>query len=221
MRVAVYYAPEVSDPLWRAGCAWLGRDPETGAAVRQPKVAGIAEMTAGPRVYGFHCTLKPPMRLATAYDAFLADARAVAASLAPFALPALAVADLSGFLAVREASPCPALRAVADACVAGLDAHRAAADAAELARRRGAGLPAAQEAMLARWGYPHVFETWFFHMTLTRRLSDTERAAVRPAAEAWFAGTLAGGRRVDALCVYTQREAGAPFLLAERLRFGG
>ncbi len=219
MRVAVYYAPAPADPLWAAACSWLGRDAETGASVRQPDVPGIAELTASPRLYGFHCTLKPPMRLATAYDLFRADVERVAASLTPFDMPPLAVADLSGFLAVRETEPCPALRAVADACVAGLDQHRAPAEEAELARRRGKGLAAAQEAMLARWGYPHVFETWFFHMTLTRRLSEAERRVVRPAAEARLSAALNLRRRMEALCIYTQKESGAPFLIAERLPF--
>jgi hypothetical protein len=172
-------------------------------------------------MYGFHATLKPPMRLATAYDAFLADATALAAGLAPFDLPPLAVADLSGFLALRETRPCPELHALADACVAGLDAHRAPANETELARRRRNGLPPAQEAMLTRWGYPHVMETWFFHMTLTQRLSGAERDAIRPLAEAHFAAALRAPRQVDAFCIFTQATPGAPFLIAERLALRG
>ena len=217
MRVAVYYAPSPADPLWGAAARWLGRDAETAAAVAQPDVPGLAALTAEPRLYGFHATLKPPMQLATSYDLFLEDVARLAGSLRAFALPPLAVADLSGFLALRETQASAGLQALADACVGGLDAHRAAPDEAELARRRRGGLPAAQEAMLVRWGYPHVFETWFFHMTLTRRLTEVERAVVRPAAEAHFAGVLGVGRMVDALTVFTQAGPGAPFLVAERL----
>lgn len=217
MRVAVYYAPAPADPLWRAGCTWLGRDPETAATLKQPPVPDLPALTADPRMYGFHATLKPPMRLATSYDLFLEDAARLASTLTAFDLPPLAVADLSGFLALRETRPSPELQALADACVAGLDAHRAPPDAAELARRRRNGLPPAQDAMLTRWGYPHVFETWFFHMTLTRRLSPEEQAAVRPAAEAFFAPALPAPRRVDALTLFTQAGPGAPFLIAERL----
>ncbi len=217
MRVAVYYAPAPADPLWRAGCAWLGRDPETAATLPQPPVPDLPALTADPRLYGFHATLKPPMRLATSYDLFLEDAARLASTLPAFDLPPLAVADLSGFLALRETRPSPELQALADACVAGLDAHRAPPDEAELTRRRRHGLPPAQEAMLARWGYPHVFETWFFHMTLTRRLSPEERAVVRPAAEAFFASALPAPRLVDALTLFTQAGPGAPFLVAERL----
>ena len=108
--------------------------------VAQPDVFGIAEWTASPRLYGFHATLKPPMRLATAYDLFLDDAAALAGRLPAFELPPLAVAEVSGFLALREMRPSPELQQLADACVTELDGHRAPADAAELARRRGRGL---------------------------------------------------------------------------------
>lgn len=220
MRVAVYYAPAITDPLWRTACTWLGRDPETAATLKQPDIPDIAALTADPRLYGFHATLKPPMRLATSYDAFLADAERLATTLQPFQLPPLAVADLHGFLALRETAPSPELQALADACVTGLDTHRAPPDDAELARRRKKGLPPPQEANLLRWGYPHVLDTWFFHMTLTRRLTADERAFVQPEAERFFASAVSMPRRVEALTVFTQAGPGAPFLVAERLPLG-
>ena len=223
MRVAVYYAPAPDDPLHRAGAEWLGRDPETGAAVTQPPVAGIADATASPRVYGLHCTLKPPMRLAagTRYPDLVRDTERLARGLPGFDLPQLEVADLHGFLALRETAPCPALHALADRCVTDLDAHRAEPDPAELARRRTAGLSAAHDAMLVRWGYPHVFETWFFHMTLTCRMADPEQRAMRRAAETHFAAALARSRRVTDICLFTQAGPDASFLLAERFALSG
>lgn len=220
-RVAVYYAPALSDPLWPAACAWLGRDPETAAALPQPPVPGIHAVTADARLYGFHCTLKPPMRLLTHYNAFLEDADALAARMPAFDLPPLHVADLSGFLAVRETAPCPPLRALADACVARLDLHRAPPTDAELARRRAAGLSPAREAYLQRWGYHLVFDEWRFHMTLTRRLTPDEQAVFMPAAEAHLAPALPHPRRVEDICVFTQPGEGQPFTLAERLRLRG
>ena len=217
VRVALYYAPSISDPLWKAACAWLGRDPETAATLPQPDVPDIHAVTADARMYGFHCTLKPPIRLATNYGAFVDDAAALARSIAPFTIPRLHVADLSGFLAVREAEPCPALQALADACVAGVDRHRAPPGEAELAQRRKNGLSAAREANLVRWGYPGVFGEWRFHMTLTRRLTAEERAAYQPAAEAHLASALPRPRRVSEICVFTQAGPGAPFMIAERL----
>ncbi len=219
MRAALYWAPAVHDPLWQLGSAWLGRDAETGAACAQPKVAGIDGMTAAPRHYGFHATLQPPVRLATGWDEFRAAAAQAARSVAPFALPALDVAELDGFLALRETAPCPPLHNLAARCVELCDTHRLRPSAEELARRREAGLSAAQEAMLQRWGYPYVMQEWFFHMTLTRRLLDGERDAVRRAARAHFGAALAASRRVTEICIFT--EAAGPFLIAERFPLNG
>jgi putative phosphonate metabolism protein len=222
-RVAVYYAPLPDDPLTRLSSSWLGRDPDTNAPVEQPLLEGIAEITAEPRGYGFHATLTPPMRLAngTSWSEFTAAARAMAADIAPFDLPPLAVADLRGFLALRETVPCPALQALADACVARLDSYRMQPSDEELARRRRARLSAEQDAMLIRWGYPYVFGTWFFHMTLTRRLSDAEKAAILPAATTWFAPALAVSRPVEDICLFTQAAPGAAFTLFERIPLRG
>lgn len=222
-RVAIYYAPLPDDPLTPLATQWLGRDPVTGAPARQPDIPAIAEITAEPRRYGFHATLKPPMRLAEgrSWQDLLRGVRAVAASIAPFDLPNLSVQDLHGFLALREVAPCPPLQALADACVAELDEFRAPPTEAELARRRQSRLSPAHEAMLERWGYPYVFAEWFFHMTLTRRLTPEEKAVFRPAAEAWFAAVLDRPRRVSDICLFTQAGLDAPFQIAERVRLRG
>lgn len=220
-RVAVYYAPELDDPLHNAASAWLGRDAETGAALAQPEFPDIAGITADPRGYGFHATLKPPFRLATGYAEFLAAVRRWTGTVAPFTLPPLSVQDLKGFLALRETAPCPSLHALADSAVEALDAHRAPPTEDELARRRRAKLSEAHEALLARWGYPYVMGEWQFHMTLTRRLTPEERDIYRPAAEAHFAGIAGVPRQVGAVCIFTQAAPGAPFLIGERIRLGG
>jgi putative phosphonate metabolism protein len=222
-RVAIYYAPLPDDPLTRLSSSWLGRDPMTNAPVAQPALDGIGEITAEPRAYGFHATLKPPMRLADGarWTRLVTAAREVAAAIAPFELPPLAVADLRGFLALRETAPCPALQALADVCVERFDSFRAPLSQDELARRRRANLSAEQAAMLTRWGYPYVFGTWFFHMTLTRRLSDVEKASLLPAAQAWFAPALTVPRPVVDVCLFTQVMPGTAFTLAERIRLRG
>jgi putative phosphonate metabolism protein len=220
-RVAIYYAPLQDDPLTSLSSAWLGRDPITNAPVAQPALDGIAEITAEPRSYGFHATLKPPMRLAGDWLGFVAAVRAMAADIAPFKLPPLAVADLRGFLALRETTPSARLQALADACVERIDSFRAPPSAEELARRRRTCLSPEQDAMLVRWGYPYVFGTWFFHMTLTRRLLDAEKARILPAAQAWFAPALAAERRVEDICLFTQATPDAAFTLAERIRLRG
>lgn len=223
MRVALYYAPAVDDPLHGAGSTWLGRDAETNAPRRQPELPGIAAITEDARGYGFHATLKAPMRLAdgVSWDRFVAEVEALAAGVRPFALPALSVQDIGGFLALREAEPSPALQAFSDICVAGVDLLRAPLTEAELARRRRKPLPPAQEALLTRWGYTYVFGEFFFHMTLTRRLSAEERAIWWPAAVDFFDPYLEAPRMVTDIALFTQAAEGAPFTIAQRIPLRG
>jgi putative phosphonate metabolism protein len=217
-RVAVYYAPELDDPLWASGCRWLGRDAETGAMLPRPAAIDIPNLSDEPALYGLHATLKPPMRLApgTRYEDFAAAVTELAAGLQAFTLPPLAVENLDGFLALREQEPSPDLQALADSAVATLDGFREQPEAEELARRRRHGLTEAEETMLERWGYPYVFQLWRFHVTLSRRLDEAEMRKARPIAEAYFAEALSVPRRVSSIAVFTQRAPGQPFLVAQR-----
>ncbi len=219
MRVALYWAPRLDDGLHRLGSSWLGRDAETGAKLPQPALPGfdIAEITADARGYGLHATLKPPFRLATSWHALREDAMSLAARTRPFALPPLVLAEHHGFLALLESQASPALQAFCDDCVAALDAHRAPPTEAEIARRRPDRMTERQRALLARWGYHYVFEEWWFHVTLSRRLTEAERAVVQPALAAHLGEAPALPRRVTELCLFTQAASGAPFLVAERL----
>lgn len=222
-RVALYYAPAIDDPLHDAASTWLGRDAETNATRRQPELPDIAAITRDPAGYGFHATLKAPMRLAdgVTWGAFVAAVESLAAGIRPFDLPRLSVQDLHGFLALRETAPSHALQALADLCVAGIDHLRAPLTEAELARRRKSGLPPAQEALLKRWGYTYVFGEFFFHMTLTRRLTPAEKAIYLPAATEYFGALLEAPRRVTDLAIFTQAAAGAPFTIARRIALRG
>ena len=218
MRVALYWVPALRDPLYAAGISWLGRDVETGARVAQPGIAGIGELTADARRYGVHATLRPPMRLATGWEEFSAASHAIAAASRPFTLPALHVCEIDGFLALRETAPCAELHDLADRCVHGTERHRLRPDAAELARRRASALTPRQDALLDQYGYPYVLDTWFFHITLTRRLDDAELRRVKPLAEAHFAASLAVPRVVEDICICTQMDG--DFLIAERIALG-
>ncbi len=221
-RVALYYVPDEADDLWARGNEWLGRNPAAQKALPQPAVPGLPAVTRDPALYGFHATLKPPMRLraGASYAAFVEAAEAVAAGITPFNLPPLEVTDLFGFLALTETDPSTSLQAYADACMAGVDHLREPPGADELARRRRAGLAAAEDANLRRWGYPYVFATWFFHMTLTRKLDEAEHGKYRPEAEAWFADALDQPRRVTHVALFSQRAAGEAFVLTERIKLG-
>ena len=64
-RYAIYFAPPPGSPLKQFADAWLGRDPDQDERVAQPVVHAIPserlhEITAFPRHYGFHATMKAP-----------------------------------------------------------------------------------------------------------------------------------------------------------------
>jgi len=213
-RYAVYWAPEESHPLWSAGCDWLGSDLEAAARAH----------TDQPRRYGFHATLKPPCRLAegTTEGEFL-DAVHALARTPKFAMPPLVVGWLGGFLALRPGEPVALshpLRRMADCCVADLDRYRRPVGPAELAQRlEQQGLDAAQRELTQRWGYPHVFDHWRFHMTLTRQLGSIdihERDRLAHEAATHFSHALAQPLEFASLCVFVEPVPQANFVLAHR-----
>lgn len=226
-RYAVYFAPDPTSDLHRFGARWLGRDPASGVRVPQPEVPGVppdelARITASARRYGFHATLKAPMRLADGADPGALDdaVRALAAGMRPFAVR-LALRSLHGFLALMLAEPSPAMQRLADACVERLDPLRAPPSDAERARRLSAGLSPEQARHLDRWGYPFVFEQFRFHMTLSDRLDDRTAALVRAALGPEAAAACAAPVAVDALTVFEEPAPGADLLIRSRHPLGG
>lgn len=174
-RFAIYYLP--TGALAKAGATWLGWDVDEGTPCDQPDVAGIGDITATPRKYGFHGTLKPPFRLAegTDVDGLVNAVKTLATTVAPVSIDSLHVSAIGRFLALIPTGDTTALANLAALIVQDLDAFRAPPSATELAKRRAAGLSPAQEANLTRWGYPYVLNEFRFHMTLSGKLDDTQR----------------------------------------------
>ena len=186
-RFAIYFLPE-DRSFARAGATWLGWDVQAGTTVAQPDIPGLSDVTAGPRKYGFHATLKPPFRLADGQssDALQKAVGALAARLGPVSCDGLQVTALGRFLALTIAGHTAGVDRVAASCVADLDQFRAQPSDSELAQRRRPTLTAAQQALLERWGYPHVMESFRFHMTLTERLPKADIAHWQNAALGHF-----------------------------------
>ena len=222
-RYAVYWAPSATHPLWTAGCEWLGHD---RACVERLPEEALHAATVEPRRYGFHATLKAPMRLASGVstDRLFEAVHALAGTIAPFELPRLAVDRLDRFVALRPRVPIGAthpLRLFADRCVHGLDAQRAPLDDAEL-QARARGLDARGRELLVVHGYQYVLERWRFHMTLTDPIEDDDEArAAIEAATRHFAPALAAPLGVTSLAIFVQAEPGLPFVLVERVALGG
>jgi len=227
-RYAVYYAPPEGSDLWRRGCRWLGRDPARDVALEQPSVPGwdaarLEALTAEPRLYGFHATLKPPFRLREGADEADVDRAlsALAQARAAFMLAPLEVARMGGFLALTPAHPHEGLVGLADACVTDLDHLRRPPTQDELSRRREAGLNPRQEALLIRWGYPYVLDQFRFHLTLTGRIDDREGELLRHWLAAWFAPALAATPAVEDISLYVQAGPRQPFRLLRRYPLRG
>jgi putative phosphonate metabolism protein len=222
-RYAVYWAPPKDSVLARLGAGWLGRDGEGGAVPQRPPVAGFGDdrldaLTAEPRRYALHATLKPPFALAEATDpAMLRQALAGFAAAHPrVLLPALRLTRLDRFIALTPSAPCPALDALAAGCVTAFDRFRAPPLAAELARRRAAGLSPAEEAHLARWGYPYVLDCFRFHVTLTGPLEPAEAERLAAPLTALFQPAMETPIALDDIALFHEPSAGTPFRLIER-----
>ncbi len=228
-RFALYYAPEHGSALAAFGARWLGRDATAGTPCIQATVPGVADetldrVTAAPRTYGFHATLKPPFALAPDRgEGELLDAvAALAAETAPATAPPLVSATLGAFLVLRPAGPCPELDALAARCVTALDHFRAGAGAEELERRRAPGLTPGQEAMLRRYGFPYVLDEFRFHMTLAGPLADEGlRDRLARSVEVLAEPFAARPFLVREICVFRQPTQGAPFALRKRFPLAG
>ncbi|WP_428032283.1 DUF1045 domain-containing protein [Ancylobacter sp.] len=225
-RYALYFAPPAQSPLWRFGSAALGYDAETGTEaaplpLRRFDAVRWREITAEPRRYGFHGTLKAPFRLApgrTEEELHAACAR-FAKERAGFACPGVTLASIGRFLALRLAAPSAALDRLAASAVADLDDFRAPMTEAEREKRLRAPLTPRQQEYLARWGYPYVLADFRFHMTLTGTLDDEERALAEAELAEHFSASGADGPLIVREIALYRQEAG-PFRLIARFPFG-
>ncbi|WP_171176893.1 DUF1045 domain-containing protein [Ruegeria sp. HKCCD8929] len=211
-RYAIYYAPPADAEWTRFGTAWLGWDMETGTEIAQPQVDGldVPSITATPRKYGLHGTLKPPFRLAEGQSllALQEACAALAATRVPVTLAGLKIARLGRFLAARPLGDTSGLNALAAASVRELDGFRAPASDTELARRRASGLTPAQEQNLSQWGYPYVMDDFRFHITLTGRLDKPTLAQVQTALETRIALMLPQPFTITDLALMGEAEDG-------------
>jgi 2'-5' RNA ligase len=217
-RHAIYFAPTPDSALERFGRIWFGTAP--------PAIDGIDrtrwdDLLRPARHYGFHATLKPPFRIADgrSRDELVSALAAFASGRSSFSGPPLRPAIISGFIALRPVSNDTRISTLAADCVEAFDAFRAPADGAEIARRRRTGLSERQDALLARWGYPYVFEEFRFHMTLTGRVSEEERTHLLSAASSLTDGLVDQPTLFDALSLFEQDEPDRPFRLTQRFPF--
>lgn len=223
-RVAIYFAPDVHSDWWRTGSEWIGRCASTGQAFPPPQIEGLTpsaftELTAAPRRYGWHATLKAPFQLAPGQDldSLRQAVRRLCTSRTPFDLAPLEVTRMGSFLALRPAHAQAALEDLAADCVRQLHPLAAPLSENELARRRKSPLTPEQDALLQTWGYPYVMRHFRCHFSLTGPLPADAVAPLSDAATERFRALPAC--RADRLSIFIEPEPGAPFRLLEQVEF--
>lgn len=195
-RFGIYFTPGTPD-LAEAGAAWLGWDLQCGKSVPPP----WPDLTARPRKYGFHATIKPPCRLndgqtLAAVDEALAN---LCTRVAPVPLDALKIDRIGSFLALTPEGGSDALDAMAAQVVREMDGFRAQPSTDELQKRRRPSMNAAQLANIENWGYPFVMESFRFHMTLTGPQKPDVLTEAAARAERHFAHLLPAPFIIDGL----------------------
>lgn len=226
-RYAVYFSPAPGSLWGEVGASWLGRRYSDTVEARTTgghvlpqgwNETAFAAITRAPRRYGWHATLKAPFRLTAgrAEAELLAAVETLAAQIPRLYLPTLAVQRMGHFLALVPQQPSAELQALARRCVEGLHDFTAPPDEADIAARIAQGrLDDEQQALLRRWGYPHVMHRFRFHMTLSGDLSGlsvAQQAAIEAQAHAQF-DSLPQPLCMDALSLLIEPARGADFRL--------
>jgi putative phosphonate metabolism protein len=214
-RYSIYYAPAPGSALDRFGAAMLGYDAYESRDLPFPD--GVPpdwrNLTADPRKYGFHATLKAPMALADGKTEAEITAACEAFASAPRTIPIIKpiVDSISGFIAVIPATPSADLQQLAADATREFDSFRAPLTPEDRARRNPANLSPRQCDYLDRWGYPYVMEEFRFHMTLTGRLDAGRREAVVPMLRERFAEIDLTRLAVDRIALFRQESATSRF----------
>lgn len=210
-RYAVFYTPPAG-AFAAFGAAWLGWDSAKVGPVAHPEGTGLdlPKLTARPRKYGFHATLKAPFypTKGTTEETLRAAVAACAGRHGPVDLQALQLETKGGFLSLRPTTEPTPLRQLARAVVQELDPLRAPLTPEDIARRRKSRLTARQDQQMLDWGYPYVFDDFNFHMTLSGPLKGVPDNEVITRAQIALGPVLPKAPLVDALTLMGQDQEG-------------
>lgn len=224
MRCAIYFTPPPDDPLSVAAAQWLRRDAYTGERVAS-QIEGLTDedhafLTALPRRYGFHATLKAPFRLAEGRSVHDIERQldAFSGRLAPLAVKVRIALVESWFAMVPEARSAE-LDMLAARVVTEFDGFRGQMTEIDLARRDVSRLTGRQLANLMNWGAPAVFDQFRFHMTLSGPIDHLERDHVAMVLERHFGPLGCGMLEISQLVLAVEPEPNAPFIVHSTHRF--
>jgi putative phosphonate metabolism protein len=225
-RYAIYFAPGPDSALWRWGCRVLGYDAARATDVEPLVPAGFTReawlrLTAEPRRYGFHATLKAPFRLKPGFspDDLVETCRRFAAARDGFTVDGLGVAALGRFVALRVGTRSAPLDRLAAEAVTAFETFRAPLTDAEREKRLKAGLDARQLSYLDAYGYPYVLDEFRFHMTLTGAVEAAHLPQVEAGLAESYRAEARGPMPVDAISLFVQPSPDARFTILGRYAF--
>ncbi len=228
MRYAIYFTPPEGSPLAVAASVWLGRDAFSDRKVKPVKpgileVSEIPALTAEPRRYGFHGTLKAPFELRDGYCErdLLESFEAFASETECFDMADLTLGRLGDFFALVPGAFCPEIELLADRCVSQFDLFRRPSSDVDFARRKPEGLTESQLQNLRAWGYPYVFEDFRFHMTLTGPVPVERREAIRIELLDQFSDFIGKPLAVRDIALFVEPERDQPFTVLKILPLAG
>ncbi|RDJ16230.1 DUF1045 domain-containing protein [Rhizobium grahamii] len=218
MRYALYFTPPKDDPLNGMASLWLGRDAFTGETYPAPEhpemsAAEQYELTADPRRYGFHATIKAPFGLASSVTEkdLLPVVEDFAARTPAFEIPELVLGQLGRFFALVPGFLHPPLQDFAAKVVKSFEPFRAALSETDIARRKPEELTEGQRANLLRWGYPYVMDDFGFHMTLTGKVPPERAGVMKTILAERFSAFTDRPLAISGLAVFVEEARGAPF----------
>ena len=225
-RYALYFAPHPDSPWGLFGREWVGRCAFGGGNCTQQVPQGLDErtfsrLTAGPRRYGFHATLKPPFRLASGrtLDSMASLLLEECQQEEGFEMPPLQVCELDGFLALvpepmQETTA--RLERIAARMVQVFDPWRESLTEEDRARRSPSRLDTRERELLERWGYPWVLDRFRFHLSLTGPLRGEQPVDIERLRAAAASRLPRDPLRFDAVCLFEETAPAAPLRAIRR-----
>lgn len=219
MRYAIYFSPAKDHPLTEAASRWLGRDAFSGTL--HDDHSAFADVTAEPRRYGFHATLKAPFELSQKYSEadLLSAFDDFAANQSAFDIPRVVVDALGPFRACSR----PHLPTAAGLRRRDRRSFRQVPCSAFRKRYRTPsatepdGKPAAKSFFV---GLSYVMDDFRFHMTLTGRVNDSEATGLRDILTSEFSEFTDRPLSVSGIALFAEETRGAPFAVHRWLPLG-
>jgi hypothetical protein len=192
-RYAIYWLPSVSSPMEEFARQWFGGANDFGLG---SELAARAVRT--PKRYRFHATIKAPFRLIPGAlpEELSAELERFCARRRRIVTAPLALERFSRYLTLCPSGRRAELEWLASECVVHFDRFRAPLNDEDRERRNGELSPR-EETHFEQFGYPYIFDLFYFHISLAGPLEprelDSVSASLRPHLAAFASGDFVFG----------------------------